>query len=60
MNQGSYQYWAKNIYKLCLIAKSKMAPADVRTHISISATTHQTYDLSMFISICKTMKWFKV
>ena len=28
--------------------------------ISISAIIHQTYDLSMFISVSKTMKWFKV
>ena len=48
------------IYTNCLIAKSKMATADVRTNISISATTHPSYDLYMFIYVSKTMKWFKV
>ena len=42
------------------MAKSKMATADVWTNISISLTIHQTYNLSMFISVSKTMKWFKV
>ena len=51
---------SQNIYKLCLIAKSEMATADVLTNISISATIHETYDLSMFIHVSKTMKWFKV
>ena len=37
-----------------------MATADVWTIISISATIHQTYDLSMFIYVSKTMKWLKV
>ena len=37
-----------------------MATADVWTIISISATIHQTYDLSMFIHVSKTMKWLKV
>ena len=37
-----------------------MATADVRTNISISAATHQTFDLSIFIYVSKTMKWFKV
>ena len=37
-----------------------MASADVWTNISISATIHETYDFSMFISVSKTMKWFIV
>ena len=37
-----------------------MATADVWTNIPISATIHQTYDLSMFIAVSKTMKWFIV
>ena len=28
-----------------------MATADVRKNISISVTVHETYDLSMFISV---------
>ena len=35
-----------------------MATADVGTNISISATVHQT--LSLFISVSKIMKWFKL
>ena len=37
-----------------------MATADIWTNIAISANMHQTYDLSMFIYVSQTMKWFKV